>query len=151
MKHLIFFVFTLILLSACSNDSAKTDQTATDTAITAPVAETKADNSKNALDWAGVYKGTVPCADCEGIETVITIANDSSYVLSLNYLGKKGAAPIEKKGTFSWNAAGNTITLNGITDGANQYLVGENRLIQLDLNGERISGDLAKKYELSKQ
>ena len=23
--------------------------------------------SKNALDWNGIYQGTLPCADCEGI------------------------------------------------------------------------------------
>lgn len=150
MKHFLLVTFSAIFLAACSSNTDKTEDATTDTTA-APVSTITGDNSMNSLDWAGVYKGTVPCADCEGIETTITIANDSSYVLSLNYLGKKGAAPIEKKGTFSWNAAGNTITLNGITDGANQYLVGENRLIQLDLNGERINGDLAKKYELGKQ
>ena len=33
-------------------------------------------NSRNSLDWNGVYKGVLPCADCEGIETVITLLND---------------------------------------------------------------------------
>ena len=75
-----------------------------------------------------------------GRQTTISIGKDSNYTLTLNYLGKTGAGPIEKKGPFSWNTAGNSITLGGITDGANQYLVGENSLIQLDLNGERISG-----------
>ena len=46
-------------------------------------------------------------------------------------------------GKATWNAAGTQITLTGVTDGANQYLVAEDRLTQLDLSGQPITGDLA--------
>ena len=28
-------------------------------------------NAKNSLDYIGMYKGILPCADCEGIETFL--------------------------------------------------------------------------------
>lgn len=107
------------------------------------------DTSKTSLDWDGRYRGVVPCADCEGIETAITLSKDGRYILQTRYLGKEASAR-EVGGTFSWNAEGNTITLAGVIDRPAQYLVGENVLIQLALNGRRITGELASKYRLEK-
>lgn len=149
MKQLFFLSVIAFLLAACAGNSSNTETNGTDTVATAPPAT--ADNNKTSLDWAGTYKGTVPCADCEGIETTISIDTDSNYTLTLNYLGKKDAVMVEKKGTFTWNDAGSTIILSGISDGATHYLVGENKLIQLDLSGNRITGELAARYELAKQ
>ncbi|MBV7314847.1 copper resistance protein NlpE [Shewanella sp. NIFS-20-20] len=104
------------------------------------------DSSKTSLDWPGEYRGTLPCASCEGILTVITLQSNDRYQISSTY---QGSDPVvfDEHGKFSWNAAGNTITL---TNG-NQYLVGENRLLMLNQDGQRIQGDLASDYELAKQ
>lgn len=114
-----------------------------------PMVESLGDNSANALDWNGKYQGVIPCASCEGIKTTLTLNEDLSYVLSTQYLGKSEEI-FEVKGTFQWNQAGNIITLDGIKDAPNQFLVGENTLIQLDMSGNRITGNLANKYMLSK-
>lgn len=144
-------ILTIMVNAACNNSSP--GKTSTDsTAVTQPdsAALPAGDNSRNSLDWAGTYKGIVPCADCEGIETTITISTDAAYTMVTNYLGKKEAKPIERKGKFSWNTAGSSIILEGITDAPAQYLVGEGKLIQLDMNGQRITGVNADKYELKK-
>jgi len=107
------------------------------------------DNSSVSLDWPGIYTGTVPCADCEGIVTTITLNNDQTYMVSTVYRGKSYKV-CENSGKFSWNEAGNTIKLGGISDAPNRYLVGENKLIQLDMEGNRITGPLAEKYILLK-
>lgn len=107
------------------------------------------DTSQNALDWNGVYQGVLPCADCEGIKTTITLNQDLTFIKQVQYLGKDDKV-VEKEGSFKWNETGNQITLEGITDAPSQFIVGENRLIQLDMNGDRISGELADKYILSK-
>lgn len=91
------------------------------------------DNSANALDWPGTYKRTFPCADCEGIETTIFLGKNRLYSITTKYLGKKKAIPHETKGGFRWNKDGNKIELMGIDNAPNKYLVGENKLIQLDL------------------
>ncbi|HMP98601.1 MAG TPA: copper resistance protein NlpE [Cyclobacteriaceae bacterium] len=105
--------------------------------------------SEIALDWMGTYTGTIPCADCEGIEIHISLATDKTFTLHMNYLGKS-ADVFEYSGTFRWNAAGNTIIIP-IVDTNQQYFVGENYLIYLDQDGERISGELADEYFLRKQ
>ncbi|MBS1174178.1 MAG: lipoprotein [Burkholderiaceae bacterium] len=107
--------------------------------------------SQNALDWQGTYKGVMPCADCEGIATRLELSDDGTYALSTQYLGKDKKVFVEN-GSFTWNAQGSAIRLNGINPSTTptQYQVGENQLFQLDLAGQRITGDLAPLYVLTK-
>ena len=48
-----------------------------------------------------------------------------------------------------WNKEGNTITLEG-EDKPNQYFVGENTLTQLDIDGNKIKGEIEEDYILRK-
>lgn len=113
------------------------------------IMETMGDTSANSLDWNGTYQGITPCASCEGIKTTLTLNPDFSFTMSTQYVGKSEEV-LEVKGTFKWNDAGNIISLDGIKDAPNQFLVGENMLFQLDMKGNRITGDLADKYILTK-
>lgn len=136
--------------TACApqnNTTNSSDPAAGDTTLVADTAHT----SQVSLDWAGMYKGVVPCADCEGIETTVVLNADQTYLLRTAYLGKPDALASEKTGAFTWNTAGNTVVLSGLENTPNQYFVGENQLIQLDLGGNKITGDLAQKYVLMKQ
>jgi heat shock protein HslJ len=111
---------------------------------------TENDNSKNSLDWNGTYKGITPCADCEGIATEITLNTDLTFTLKTKYLGKGDGKVFEEKGTFTWDKTGSTIILENLKGKPNQYKVGENKLIQLDMKGKIITGALAEKYILRK-
>lgn len=108
------------------------------------------DNSQNSLDWQGTYKGVIPCADCEGIETEITIKYDLTYVVKTIYLGKGKGEIFEETGRFVWDKTGSKISLEGLKGKSSQYKVGENQLIQLDMEGKIITGALAEKYVLTK-
>ena len=44
--------------------------------------------SDMSLDWAGVYEGVLPCADCDGIETTLELKKDHTYVATYKYIGK---------------------------------------------------------------
>ncbi|MDR0791964.1 MAG: copper resistance protein NlpE [Chitinophagaceae bacterium] len=112
---------------------------------------TTADNSRVSIDWEGTYTGTVPCADCAGILTKITLKKDNTYNLQIEYMGKEGSAQ-RFEGTFKWDDSGSVITLGGLEKESMPaaYLVGENKLIQLDMNGKTITGEEASKYELTK-
>jgi copper homeostasis protein (lipoprotein) len=154
LKNLFLPILSGVLLTACGT-KATTENAANGVDSTAMTADTLvADNAhtaQNALDWNGMYKGVVPCADCEGIETVLVLNTDNTYLLRTTYLGKGDAAPVERTGTLTWNAAGNTVILAGIENAPNQYFVGENALTQLDMTGNKITGQLAEKYILAKQ
>lgn len=109
------------------------------------------DNSQNAVDWNGIYRGLLPCADCEGILTELELHSDLTYELSTQYQGATDEI-FKEKGVFKWDDAGRKITL--ITDGNQvnrQYQVGENVLFSLDGDGNRITGDLAEMFILRKQ
>jgi copper homeostasis protein (lipoprotein) len=107
-------------------------------------------NSVNSLDWNGTYKGTMPCNDCTGIETELTLTLNQDYTLKTNHQGKIGKVK-EEKGSFTWNGTGSVVTLSGIKNPPNQYFVGENRLLQLDVYGNKITGSGGDMYILIKQ
>ncbi|CAE6494749.1 hypothetical protein NMYAN_130098 [Nitrosomonas nitrosa] len=122
-----------------------------DAEVPTPVAHQAASGhvSANSLDWQGRYSGVLPCADCPGIVTLLTLDLDQSYRLSKYYLGKDDKL-FEQRGVFIWEENGNVIHLQNSPDGPDRYQVGENILFQLDKQGKRISGDLAEHYILHK-
>ncbi len=87
--------------------------------------------SQNSLDWSGVYEGVLPCADCPGIQTRLTLNRDGTYELLTRYL-ERPVAPRTERGRFTWQAGGNTIALDA---GGQRYAVGEGRLSLLDPEG----------------
>jgi uncharacterized lipoprotein NlpE involved in copper resistance len=108
-----------------------------------------AHNSRNSVNWDGTYTGTVPAADAEGINIQITLNTDETYEKKFEYTGKSGV--FTEKGTFTWDEGGGVVILD--VDGRKEppyYQVGEGILIQLDMQGNLITGDLADLYVLRK-
>ncbi|MGC4041592.1 MAG: copper resistance protein NlpE N-terminal domain-containing protein [Flavobacterium sp.] len=130
-------IFALAFFVACQKPAAKKN------IVTAH-------NAKNSLDYVGTYKGILPCADCQGLETELTVNENETFCIKSKYLGK-GEKIFIQKGHFKWNKNGNTIILIDIEGAPNQYFVGENTLTQLDIYGQKIKGSLADEYILSKQ
>lgn len=106
-----------------------------------------AHNSQNSVDWDGTYTGTIPCADCPGIKTTITINPDETFNYSGEYLERD--LIVEDNGKFMWHDNGSTIHLIG-KDVNMKLKVGENRLFMLDQEGNEIDGELKDLYVLEK-
>jgi uncharacterized lipoprotein NlpE involved in copper resistance len=140
----------LLLLISCKKE-IKNAEIKTDT-IAKVAVELVIDshNSQNSLDWTGTYRGITPCTDCEGIETLLVLNKDLTYTIKTKYLGKGDGKVFEEKGNFVWDKAGGIISLQGSKSGPLQYKVGENRLIQLDMEGKPITGALAEMFILKK-
>lgn len=107
-------------------------------------------NAKNSIDYLGTYKGVIPCADCEGIETVITLNPDESYNIKETYLGKSDNV-FEDVGSFDWMDDGNRLKLEDTDSNIRFFAVSEGKLIMLDLEGNSTEGVNDKNYELIKQ
>lgn len=105
-------------------------------------------NAQNALNYDGIYRGTLPCADCEGIKTTVYLMRDHTFKTVNAYLGKE-SEPLETTGKFTWNKEGNTVNLKAANEQI-QYLVGENTLTQLDQKGNKMVGEMASKFVLTK-
>lgn len=140
---LVSFVLSGLLLVSCGH---KEEHPAAEAAKNTPDVS---HSPKRTLDYQGYYKGVLPCADCEGIETELALNDTVHYVLTTRYLGKSDA-PFVTKGTYVWNADETHIRLNNNGDGPNEYAVSENQLTQLDVEGKPITGQLATRYILQK-
>jgi heat shock protein HslJ len=90
-------------------------------------------NSRNSLDWAGTYEGVLPCADCPGTKTRLTLNYDGSYRLVTQAQGSQNAEK-SVSGVFTWQPSGNAITLDE-RGGRQQFSVGEGRLTVLRPEG----------------
>lgn len=95
-------------------------------------------NSENSLDWDGIYKGLLPCADCPGITTELTLNMDGTYVLS-SQAENKDKTPYVYKGAFAWDESGSIVTLDAEGDHL-KFKVQEGCLKMLDKFGEPKQG-----------
>lgn len=154
MKHsnhlLPFMILALIIaLGSCKPKKTSGEPTEAEDAVEASTPAPDGHNSRISLDWNGTYKGVLPCADCEGIKTSLTLMESGEFRRTLTYLGREEAGSTET-GTFEWDADGATVTIHPGEGEPQSYQVGENRLFHLDREGNRISGDLAENYVLVK-
>lgn len=144
MRYPLSLLCSILLLAGCQPDSASP-------ALKDPIPQqlpALADTSQNALDWAGSYQGVIPCADCPGIKVTLQLDANQRYKLS-RYYQEAAAEPVLSEGEFRWSSDGRQIQLDDAE--GSQFLVGENRLLVLNPQGQRISGELADQYWLAKQ
>ncbi|WP_028295849.1 copper resistance protein NlpE [Olivibacter sitiensis] len=146
------FALCVFMMAACGN-AGNNENTVVEIDTMGMVDESLVQdmhNSQNSLDYGGTYKGTIPCADCEGIKTSVQLMDGDAFVMKTEYLGKGDGKEYEEKGTFVWDSTGQIITLNNAEGTLCKYFVGENTLTELDMEGNRIEGPLADKYVLRK-
>ena len=138
------FILAAALLAACGgNTQKKAASGGAETVAEAPDMHT----AETSLDYLGVYKGTLPAADCPGIETTLTLAPDGSYALHLKYIDRD--SEFDEKGAFTVKE--NLLTLTPSEGGQPQYYkVEENRLRRLDAEKQPVTGALADNYTLQK-
>ena len=146
---LIFCISTATFALSCGNKSNKADASSEAKVAENVAALTNAHNAKNSLDYQGKYHGVIPTAQREKTLNVYIMLQDSTYTKEASSTEESGE-PIVTSGTYHWNEAGNTITLAG-DEKPNQYFVGENMLIHLDIDGNKVEGELAGKYILKKE
>lgn len=149
MKKQTLFLLSAIVLLNCQNPKAENPKPApTEIAVdqALPVPKPTATNS---MDYLGFYKGTLPCADCEGIETSIELSEDFTYAMMTRYKGK-ATKVFEGKGVFRWDDTGKKIILTQNDKITGQFLVTNNALTQLDASGNIITGPLASRYVLKR-
>lgn len=150
IKILSITAASLFLFTACtettSNKGAENGSAQTDSATTKAMQDEH--TSENSLDWAGTYEGIIPCADCTGVKTAVTLNSDKTFQYDTEYLGENLKS--SDKGTFTWEKNGSTVHLKG-KETDNYLKVGENQLLLLDTEGNIITGTLADNYILKKK
>ncbi len=114
------------------------------------VAVAEQTEEKDSVQIFGTYKGTLPCADCSGKETSLTISEDSTYSLKYKYLGKDEEV-IEVNGVYNIidDVLVETITPSSGTKTYYKFVDGN--LILSDSIGTVNDGELAEFYILKRQ
>ena len=132
---ILFAVSAFSVISCQSQNATNKNQTA--------------DNAQSSLDYEGIYFGTLPCADCDGIKTTVYINEKNTYKMVSVYTGK--GEKQEETGSYAWDKTGSIIKLKSNKNSeVSQFFVGENTLTKLDQQGNKITGNLAAHYMLTK-
>jgi uncharacterized lipoprotein NlpE involved in copper resistance len=90
-----------------------------------------------AASFTGTYAGSLPCADCPGIDTTLVFAPDGSYVETMSY--RERGVVNTTRGHWSLDAGGKRVKLHADEANASDAWVeivssGEIRLLDADGN-----------------
>lgn len=148
MKRLSILLTALVALFFVSCNGGK-EKKSEETTETEAIEMTSTNEST--LEYAGEYEGVLPCADCEGIKTILTIRDDSTYDLKREYLGKEDSS-FEESGTYNI-VNGDVIELVTPSSGNKTYYkILENAVaLTADETGTLAEGELADFYILTKK
>ncbi|MGL5233278.1 MAG: copper resistance protein NlpE [Empedobacter falsenii] len=111
--------------------------------------QTNTKSAKTTLDWVGTYEGILPCSNCAGIKTTVTLNKDESIKITSQYF--KQNKKIENEGNIKWTADNNALYLDTKDKNRFFYKVEENKLIVLTQEGEEMKSALSNKYILNKK
>jgi uncharacterized lipoprotein NlpE involved in copper resistance len=92
---------------------------------------------------AGTYSGTLPCADCPGIDETLVLAADGSFVLTDTYRESPSSANVVQ-GSWTLESGGTRVRLDpGSKDAVDKsYEVDGDGLRLLDGDGKRLGNGL---------
>lgn len=134
MKKILFTVLCSVLVFSCSKQAQTSSKSQ------------EISENNNQTSYIGIYKGTLPCADCSGIVTTLELTDDH-YVLTSIYVDRSDE-PFEQEGEYS--VEGNIIILDSKTMHPSKYMIGDNSIKVLDGEGLEIEGELKDMYVLEK-
>lgn len=139
----ILFALTLGTFTACNGGGG--EQTGTDSSQAVAANNPGAGISSPASKAAGSYQGTLPCADCPGIDYQISLFDDEHYRELTMYRDRNEGRAREDTGR--WKLENDSIiTLVGRDP--QRFLFEDGKLYRLDREGQRITGALADNYIL---
>lgn len=142
MKKYFLLSFVALTLIACSKTKKQEQREEKKSQKEESVDHHTAQNS---LDWAGEYKGIIPCADCPGIEMTVKIGQDQSIEIKSVYQSRD--TEFIEDSDFEWLEDG--MRIHSQVDEQNYYFrIEENRIVYLDKEGDKINSDL--NYTLEK-
>lgn len=101
------------------------------------------------LSWVGHYDGMLPCGDCEGIRTLLSLYENHTYILSMKREGSNNLPSI-MRGNFSWSEGHTVVQLDQNAQNR-RYLVGDGSARLLNKDGSQITGVLADRYVLKQR
>ncbi|GAB6140018.1 hypothetical protein JCM14076_07470 [Methylosoma difficile] len=102
-------------------------------------------------DFHGVFYGYLPCADCNGIKTTLSLKQNNLYLLVTQY-ARDSSRELYEKGKYTWDDEKRVLVLTPRKDGAiKQYRIDdEGTIVQLNSNGTPMPKDMEDEYTLKR-
>ena len=93
-------------------------------------------------EFHGVFYGFLPCNDCNGIKTTLSLKQNNNYLL-VTQQARESSREFYEKGKYSWNDDKRTVALTPSKDAPTRqyHIENDGELIQLNSDGERFAGD----------
>lgn len=114
----------------------------------APAQPTPATRTAGLADeLPALYSGVLPCADCPGIRYELDLRSPSVYFLRMTYLER--ASRFDEVGEWSLTPDGKTLVLHGGAETPERFMVKDNTLRKLDIEGKEIVSRL--NYNITRQ
>ena len=135
MRNLVFASLVLLVLFSCQGEGKKS-----------PGLDAEP-SPERVNELAAFYFGTLPCEDCDGIETLLSLNADvdRTFTLEERPTGKNRNTKMD--GT--WTVDGDVVILNS-ESGSTKYQVTDKGVVSFDSNGNKRDEASAKKYLLRK-
>jgi uncharacterized lipoprotein NlpE involved in copper resistance len=146
MKKIVGFVGIALIMASCGDSAEKENNAPLVPAADTPAAQPPVQYQRVIT---AAYTGVLPCADCEGVETTVTLFADTTFTYHSTYLGKnpKDTAGLNATINGKFMMHSDTVHLEGVQS---RYLKTDMALFQLDKSGRIMTGKKAEKYELKK-
>ena len=146
MKKLFGIASLAMVLIACGDSAEKENNAPVVPAADTPAAQPPVQYQKVIT---AAYTGVLPCADCEGVETTVTLFADTTFAYHSTYLGKnpKDTAGLNATINGKFMMHSDTVHLEGVES---RYLRTDKELFQLDKTGKIMTDKKAEKYVLKK-
>jgi len=148
----LFAAVALAALSACkpqapAETAAPLAQPEAAAAPAAPAADARPSAQGAPFDvkaFAGTFDGTLPCADCPGIDTHLVLAVDGTYTISETYR-ERSAPALTGDGTWTVEENNQRLRLDPNSKSDNDRLfaiLSQDEIRQLDMEGKPIDSTL---------
>ncbi len=146
-----------ILLSVYHPAMAKTDLEAQEKYLRARVNSSQQNTDHSAhvnpvdksLEFHGVFYGYLPCNDCNGIKTTLSLKQNNNYLL-VTQPARDSSREFYEKGKYSWDDEKRTVVLTPRNEpNTRQYHIeNDGTLIQLNSDGAKMPSELEERYTL---
>ncbi len=106
---------------------------------------------KNKKQFHGVFYGYLPCEDCDGVQTTLSLKNKNNYLL-VTQPAKASSREFFDKGKYIWDDEASTVTLTSRKNSKiiKYHIENEKTLFTLNAKGVPIKGEKGK-YSLRKR
>lgn len=100
-------------------------------------------------EFHGVFYGFLPCDNCNGIKTTLSLKQNNHYLL-VTQQAKESSREFYEKGKYLWDDETQTVVLTPRDKDVEtkQYTIKDEGTLILQNDGKKVTGELADRYTL---